>query len=133
MGTNVTGIKEKLQRIHTETLKRFVYVSDSIKWGEREHWESPNELPLEGNFSGDCDAFALMCRKLCRLQDIENRLVFCRVEDGITCHLVCESYGYILDNRSDEIKPISEVNYDWLYISGYNQGDPWHMITKGLT
>ena len=43
-------------------------------------------------------------------------------------HLVTEVEGWILDNR--HAWPISrdDLPYEWVRISGYEPGDPWHEI-----
>lgn len=128
MSINVGGFQKLLQNIHTSVLRRFVYVSDKIKWGKLEHWESDDELPLKGKFKGDCDAFALMCRKICRLKGLKTRLIFCRIPDTGEYHLVCECENYILDNRCLRIAAIQELDYEWLYMSGYEKGEPWCRI-----
>lgn len=122
------GIQKVLQDIHNSVLRRFVYVSDTIKWHKIEHWESSEELPLTGKFQGDCDAFALMCRKICRAKELRSRLIFCRIPDTGEYHLVCECAGYILDNRCLRIAAIQELDYEWLYMSGFEKGEPWHRI-----
>ena len=124
-----TELLKTLQHIHTQTLRRFKYVPDIHKWHTNERWPSPNELPPIGTFEGDCDDFALMCRKLCKEQQLPTRLVFCRVEDKKSYHLVCECYGFILDNRCASIQKIATLAYEWLYISGYEKGEPWHFVT----
>jgi len=121
-------IKDVLVRIHTSASRRFTYVSDVKKWGALEHWPAPEELPTEDKYTGDCDDFALMCRKLCRLHGLQSRLVFCRTEDKKTYHLVCESNGYILDNRCKTVVDIQSLDYEWVYISGYEKGDPWRSV-----
>ena len=42
---------------------RFKYSSDLIEWNVRDHWENYDQIPEKGFIYGDCDCFALACRK----------------------------------------------------------------------
>ena len=128
----MTTIKKELQQIHRDVLKRFTYISDIKKWNLIDHWPSPDQLPTDAAFTGDCDDFALMCRKMCRERNIKSRLVLCIIEDRRTFHLVCESDGYILDNRCIVVVEIKDLDYEWKYISGYEAGDDWHFVSTEL-
>lgn len=116
-----------LRKVHRETLKRFTYVPDRVQYKVSEHWPQPKQLPDFGPFRGDCDDFALMCRKQLHKLGIKNRLVCCIVETG-GGHLVCEVEGYILDNRCSDVARRDDLPYTWYSISGYNTGDQWHTI-----
>jgi len=118
---------DALTKIHRETLARFTYVSDSKNYQMKEHWPSVSQLPDFGPFRGDCDDFALMCRKQLHKQGIKNRLVYAIVETG-GGHLVCEVEGYILDNRYTQVMRRDDMPYTWVRISGYNTGDSWYTI-----
>lgn len=119
-----------LKAIHKSVYDRFVYSSDERVWNKSEHWENYNQIPDEGYIYGDCDCFALACRKECRKQNIPSRLVFCavNVNGEWIGHLVLESDGWILENNQTTIKPSQDIDYAWLYISGYERGDPWRYI-----
>jgi predicted transglutaminase-like cysteine proteinase len=123
-------IKAVLDEIFSKTIRRFRYVKDIELWHKREHWESPEEIPDEGLLYGDCDCFALACRKECRKQNIQSRLVLCGVYNGskLTGHLVLEVQGWILCCRQIEVMPNVELEYEWISISGYKKGDPWRYI-----
>lgn len=119
-----------LSEIHAETLDRFTYVGDKENYGMREHWPSPRQLPNPpAQFRGDCDDFALMCRKMLRYEDIPNRLVYCIVETG-GGHLVCEVEGWILDNRYGQVMRRDDMPYSWVSLSGYEEGDSWRIIKQ---
>ncbi len=79
---------------------------------------------------GDCEDFALACRKLCRDANIPTRLVICYTEEG-EGHCVLESSGWILDNRYTRVMSrdkLEKQGYKWLAISGFESGDDWHRI-----
>ena len=118
----------QLKIIHKSVFDRFTYVSDKKMWGKDEYWESPSEIP-DGNkdIRGDCDTFALACRKECRKLGIPSRLVFCYTESEIG-HLVLEVDGWIFDNRHAQLISRDVLPYRWIRISGYNKGDPWRRL-----
>lgn len=124
--------RRALQEIHRRALSNFTYKHDKDVHGISEHWAYPGEFWEAGHkFVGDCDDFAMYCRALCREQNIPNRLVICLTETG-EGHLVMESNGWILDNRQTRLmgsKTLEKLGYQWLYISGYNAGDPWYKVT----
>lgn len=123
------NLKQELNKIHRDVTSRFTYITDLKKHGLREHWPSPEQLPTDDKFTGDCDDFALMCRKLCRERNFKSRLVFCKVRELNAYHLVCEVEGYILDNMCGFVVDIHQLDYEWMYISGYEPGDKWHFTT----
>lgn len=121
-----------LQPILDDVLHKFDYTSDIEERGVFEHWVDLDELAGlddmgRGEFDDDCDGCALACRFRCRELGYESRLVFCRTETG-EGHLVLEVDGWILDNRSKWVRKRDDVPYDWISISGYEKGDPWHLI-----
>lgn len=117
-----------LTKIHNDIKSRFIFESDEKVWGVREHWESYDEIPEDGPIKGDCDCFALACRRECRKLGIPSRLVFCMTEDG-TGHLVLSVDKWIIDNRFDiVVKKEDMEGYLWIKISGYEKGDDWSDI-----
>jgi predicted transglutaminase-like cysteine proteinase len=121
-------LKSTLTSIHKKVFVAFKYVTDKNQYGLEEKWSVPPEFLDRMIFKGDCDDFAMMCRKLCREAGIDNsRLLFCHTEDG-EGHLVLEVEGYVLDNRSRKLETkdtLSDNDYKWIAISGYNPGDQW--------
>lgn len=118
------SVEDAFRSVH----ERFVYQTETLRWGEVEHWETSLELPeAPAKIYGDCDAHALACRRELRRRDLRNRLVFCRTESG-GFHLVCECEGWILDNRHDWVMSRNDLDYQWISISGYETGDPWRKI-----
>jgi predicted transglutaminase-like cysteine proteinase len=117
--------------VHRRVFSIFEYKTDLEKFGKLEHWQDPKQLKEaldKGVLVGDCDDFALACRFLLREKGIQSRLVMCFIGDE--GHLVLEVQGYILDNRHDRVKRIDELSYEWVKMSGYNDGDDWMSIEK---
>jgi predicted transglutaminase-like cysteine proteinase len=112
----------KLNSIHASVKGGFEYRTDLEQYADVEHWVIPDDVE---NVTGDCEDFALACRKLCRREGIPSRLVHCLTETG-EGHLVLECAGYILDNRYDWVKTNTSLDYQWIKISGYEAGDDWH-------
>lgn len=122
------NLLDALTEIHRDIKRRFVYVPDITEWGVQEHWERYDEIPEEGEIRGDCDCFALACRRECRKRHIPSRLVHVLTET-LEGHLVLSVGEYILDNRQRGVVRARDlIGYEWIRISGYNRGDPWHMI-----
>ena len=128
----MSNVSEKtLQKILMDVHFRFDYTYDADQYGG-EHWPDVEMLKNapegRGEFKDDCDGFALMCRAKCRELGIKSRLVFCRTSDG-TGHLILEVEGYLLNNMHKWVMTADEL-YDWefLRISGFEAGDPWHKI-----
>jgi len=127
----MSNLKQQLREIHRNVFEVFEYTTDKEQYGLLEKWSVPPEYSDGMTFNGDCDDFAMMCRKLCREAGIENtRLVVCLTETN-EGHLVLEVEGYILDNRSRRLETkdsLTNDGYKWLAISGYNPGDQWHGV-----
>ena len=123
-------ILKEIKKIHHDILSRFEYMSDIKIWGVDEHWERYDEIPEEGPIVGDCDCFAMACRRECRKLDIPSRLVYVLTEKG-GGHLVLSVDKWILDNRYTKVitKESLDGVYVWIRISAFKKGDPWHMIT----
>ena len=125
------NLKETLSDIHRKVFDVFQYTTDRKQYGLEEKWSVPPEYKRGMTFKGDCDDFALMCRKLCRDAGIESsRLVVCMTEQD-EGHLVLEVEGYVLDNRSRTLETkdsLTDTGYTWVAISGYNPGDTWHGV-----
>ena len=105
---------------------RFKYMEDRrnpYQFNRVEHWLEPEYL--DGVIQGDCEDFALACRKLCRAAEIPSRLWHCTTENG-EAHLVLEAGGWILDNRQSHVRANQSLPYRWNAISGFEPGDPWH-------
>jgi predicted transglutaminase-like cysteine proteinase len=114
----------KLSGIHASVKGGFGYRTDLEQYNDVEHWVIPDDVE---NVTGDCEDFALACRKVCRREGIPSRLVYCLTETG-EAHLVLECAGYILDNRYDCIKTNTSLDYQWLKISGYKAGEDWRNL-----
>ena len=111
--------------IFSYILNEFTYVSDLRHYGVPEKWAMPD---LEEPIVGDCEDFALACRAMCRKHGYKSRLVFCKTETN-EYHCVLEvNDEYILDNRATRPLHISELPYEFMAVSGYEAGEPWHVI-----
>jgi predicted transglutaminase-like cysteine proteinase len=117
--------------VFTQAKSLFVYESDQVCFGKPEYWAALPELErglqATGKVEGDCDDFASWCVGQLRAQGIEARYVVCKVETG-EWHCVCESDGLILDNRQPAVMHYFALPYTWYSVSGYQAGDPWHLI-----
>ncbi|WP_296059623.1 transglutaminase-like cysteine peptidase [uncultured Amphritea sp.] len=123
-------LKAILDEVLEATHQRFTYRSDADVWAMAEHWETYEQIPSEGPFSGDCDAFAMACRKAVMAKGIKSRLVLCGVNDARGDHLILECQGWLLDNRSFHVTSWEDSEYTLISISGENPGDAWHQIVK---
>lgn len=108
-----------LQSVLDEALRGHEYVSDREQYQRSEYW-------VEG-LHGDCEDFALWCRRRLREYGIAAQLVHCITERG-EHHLVCEVQGNILDNRSRWVKPRDQVDYVWIAMSGPD--GKWYKIVS---
>ena len=112
--------------------KLFVYESDQVVFGEREHWATQQELMLQcsnATFTGDCDDFATWCVGSLRNYHVKARYVVCKVETGeLHCIAIadCDGDVYALDNRQSKVVPLIELPYSELMVSGYEAGERWH-------
>jgi predicted transglutaminase-like cysteine proteinase len=125
-------LKDALGSIHKRIFKKFTYAEDIDQYEMLEKWVMP-DAAYDGSqrFTGDCEDFALACRKVCRESGIDNsRLVYCTTELG-GGHCVLEVDGWILDNRHTRLMNRDKVKgYNWIALSGYNSGDPWKYINN---
>lgn len=124
-------LASKLSYIHRSVFGNFEYKTDKEKHGKPEKWEMiPESFTPNSKLVGDCEEFAMACRKLCRDENIESRLVVCWTEED-EGHLVVECDGYVLDNRYPKLMTkdsLEREGYRWYAISGFNSGDPWLKI-----
>jgi len=121
----------KLRAIHRKVIKNFTYKTDTAQYGMAEKWVMPPEdFSGFSTIVGDCEDFALACRKLAREADLRSRLIYCTVANG-SGHCVLEVDGYILDNNESKVRTREDMSikgYKWIAISGYNSGDKWFKI-----
>lgn len=116
--------------VHKYVRSIFTYVSDQALHETPEFWMSGDSVEQAlnaGGLYGDCDDFALACRRLLWKNGIQNRLILCKTETN-ELHLVCEAGGVILDNRQQSAVKAQELPYTWIKMSGYQQGDDWVLI-----
>ena len=120
--------KLTVEQIHKLVFSNFTYKTDKRQYKKLEYWVQPDSS-YDGTqkIIGDCEDFALACRKLCDDHGYMTRLVFCNTELG-EGHLVLECHGYILDNRMKKVVPksyLDRIGYTFISISGYEPGEPW--------
>lgn len=123
---------QTLNAIQVKVHKHFTYKTDMEQYGTVEKWVMPSPT-FKGatDFVGDCEDFALACRKLCRDAGLKTRLVVCTMDGEGHCVLECE--GWIMCCNQEQLMSRDDLEkhqgYHWLYISGFNPGDPWLEIT----
>lgn len=123
--------KEILDQVQELVYSNFNYRTDKRQYRMEEHWVMP-ESDYDGTSKivGDCEEFALACRKLLREHGIATRLVYCIAWGEGHCCL--ESEGWILDNNFDRVMTNDELTrdhgYEFIAVSGYEPGDPWYKI-----
>jgi len=119
-----------LKDLHRMMFKEFDYETDMEKYGHEEYWDIiPEEFKAGDKFSGDCENFALACRKVVRGAGFESRLIFCTLKGQ--GHCVLEVDGYIFDNRFETLSTknfLEKKGYKWIAISGFKAGDKWHKL-----
>lgn len=133
MATN-SIIYDSLAIIHKSVLHNFTYKTDLEQYACDEKWVMPPiTFSVKTKINGDCEDFALACRKLCRESTpviLPTRLVVCTIAGSGHCVLEC--MGWILCCNQVSVMSRDDLHlhqeYDWRYISGYNPGDPWHTI-----
>jgi len=120
---------KQLKKIFKSAIKRFKYVTDQERYGQVDRWVLP--VPgFRGRIVGDCEDFALYCRKLCRAAGFKTRLVYCNTESG-EAHCVLYIKGYIMDNRHlalQTTKSLKKLGYKFIAISSLEKGGPWKII-----
>lgn len=114
--------KELIASILKAVHSGFRYISDFDQYAEEDVWALPTKV------GGDCEDFALACRKLVRAAGLESRLVICQIETGeVHCVLYVEDQ-YVMDNRWRYVPEMHQLPYVWLAASGLEAGDPWRAI-----
>jgi len=96
---------KQLQAVLDRAHRGHVYVGDRVLHQVAEHWAA--------GLIGDCEDFALWCRRELAEQGIASDLILCRTEAG-EGHLVCSVDGYILDNRHKWVMRRDDLRYAWL-------------------
>lgn len=136
MESSVDQCRDIVLKVHA----RFEYVPDLERWQTLEYWIGRLDGNLRvGNWKGDCEDFALICRDECDVLFIPNRLVLCECpvspifpKGGY--HLTTEHNGWLMDVNSELLisRDVAADRFGYRYIgmSGFNAGDPWHWIVN---
>ena len=118
---------QTISNIQRKVYNHFTYQTDQEQYGTIERWVMPSEAYTGSTaIVGDCEDFALACRKLCREAGLPTRLIFCAVDGEGHCVLECN--GWIFDCNYDSIKNRDELNYTWMYISDFEPTGKWFKI-----
>lgn len=128
---NEQTLHQKLSAINSLVSKNFTYETDIDQYGVIEKWVMPDAAYTgRQRFKGDCEDHALACRKLCREAGLQTRLVVCLMGDEGHCVLECEGWIFCCNQKQVKTRDsLEKESYQFLYISGYEPGDPWHEIT----
>lgn len=117
-----------VENTFSDVQKMFIYESDEEQFGVRDVWPTVAQLDEElknGKIVGDCDDFASACNLLLGRAGIPSRLVICITEDG-GGHMVCETGGWVLDNRQDSVVLMDDLPYVWIAATSYDNTDKWY-------
>ena len=104
-------------------------VSDMEHWGVVDRWD----LPMDGK--GDCEDYALMKRKILIERGYPRSALLVTVvrdaqNEGHAILTVKTNGGeYILDNLTDEVKPVNRVAYR--FVKRQSQKDPNEWVALG--
>jgi predicted transglutaminase-like cysteine proteinase len=104
-------------------------VSDMEHWGVVDRWD----LPMDGK--GDCEDYALMKRKLLIERGYPRAALLVTVvrdsqNEGHAILTVKTNSGeFILDNLTDEVKPVSRISYR--FVKRQSQQDPNVWVALG--
>jgi predicted transglutaminase-like cysteine proteinase len=120
---------DTLKKVFEEEISRFIYKTDQAVYKMPDKWIDEKDIPLIPNkFIGDCEDFALACRKNLRNLNINHsRLVLCLTKEH-EYHMVLEIEGWILDCLQTSVISRQKTGYGWIMISGENPGDPWRSL-----
>lgn len=121
---------QQLDAIHTTVLNHFTYKTDMDQYGVDEKWVMPSPTYRGATaIVGDCEDFALACRKLCRDSGLQTRLVVCSLRGEGHCVLECQGWIMCCNQKHVMSRDVLQTqDYVWFYMSGYNANDAWHEI-----
>jgi predicted transglutaminase-like cysteine proteinase len=124
-------IHDTLAEIHKRVYGHFTYQTDLEQYGVLEKWVMPTDTFQD--FKGDCEDFALACRKLCTASTnplLPTRLVVCTIDGEGHCVLECQGWIMCCNQKTLMSRDqLAKEGYEWLYISGFHPNDAWHKIT----
>jgi len=125
---------ELLSIVFKEEINRFIYTPDQEMYRLPDKWVYEKDIPpISSKFKGDCEDFALACRKNLRSRGINNsRLVFCLTKEH-EYHMILEAGGWVLDCLQASVVRNEDTGYGWIMISGENTGDPWRSLSSSAT
>ena len=123
------------------------WVSDSLHWGEKEHWQTPLETLID--FKGDCEDMAIAKYTTLRIMGYtENQVSLVYSLAGKTPHMVLafnkdeHSHPFILDSlnkqllsseKRQDLTTVFEFNNDTIWLTDkhfhkYKRANPEHIV-----
>jgi predicted transglutaminase-like cysteine proteinase len=121
----------EIQQVNAWVNRSVEAVSDMDHWGVVDRWD----LPMDGK--GDCEDYALMKRKMLIERGFPRQALLITVvrdqqNEGHAILTVKTNGGeFILDNLTDEVKPISRIAYR--LVKRQSQEDPNVWVALGPT
>jgi len=119
----------EIRQVNTYVNRAVEAVSDMEHWGVVDRWD----LPADGK--GDCEDYALMKRKMLIERGYPRSALLVTVvrdsqNEGHAILTVKTNAGeYILDNLTDEVKPVSRISYR--FVKRQSQQDPNVWVALG--
>ena len=125
------------KKVHRELIDKFTYVSDIEKYGNDEFWTNTEVARrtllgaiISARYFGDCEDYAILCRKRLREKGYNSRLIYSETSKG-TFHVFCLVGNMVLDVRHKWLMSLTDIleDGDVLHVaSGFEPRDPWRAI-----
>jgi predicted transglutaminase-like cysteine proteinase len=93
-----------------ELNRRFLYVTDKVRYGVEEYWNPLEES--DGNLYGDCESYAITLKREVPLFEDWN-YYWCRMNGDGHCILVSPCGSMMIDNNTRNVTLLSQ--YERLY------------------
>ena len=128
-----SAIKKHLKEVRKLVKSNFTYEFTEKQYAQEANFVLP-EADYDGTqaITGDCEDFALHCRKLLNDRGVKSRLMQCTV-DGKE-HVVLEASGIVIDSiqgvPSAHTTLAEKKKYIFTKVSGYEPGAPWHLLKR---
>lgn len=109
------GPPEDLYMMNKKVSHNFLYVSDEVKWGKTDHWET--NVTGDHRFSGDCEEYAFaVAHQLARRGISSTSWVVTKPEWGTTgqAHAItCSDTGWCFDYGQ---QPFRKEHSDYIWV-----------------
>ena len=103
------------KQVHREIANQFIYVSDIENYGDEEFWTNTKiarrtlmGATLSSKYFGDCEDFAILCRKRLKERGYNSRLIFSETSKG-TFHVFCMIGEMALDVRHKWLVSLTDI------------------------